>query len=721
MKALKHGNVRTEGKLQSVHLARRLVRWSAVAGVLFVLSPVQATPRTSAQKLGSAFQHLEAGEFAKALKIATAIRSNHILNTDYRLYIMAQANFFTRKYRRSLALFRKLAKISQSRFARTAQWRVADCLWQLGHSQRAQTLYRKRIQEQNAERSGDLAVARLRIAQAARKNVAAAIPLFREVVRRHPAHPVESSAQTYLSKTTAQPILTPDDRIARAQVLTQAHQWRKSIQELAQIGNNIPKDIALQRDYWTGMTLFRMRRNYKRAGDLLLGIYPKMGKHAAKALFHGARALSRADFDDQAIHWYQTLVSTYPTSRWAAEAQFLSGWLKYNMAQYQQALPYFAKMREKYPKSRWAAEAKWFAAYSQYLLGNYSTAYKQFRQLAQHKGKLRGNKGRYWQAKVAQHLGQIQLATATYQEVIWRHPFSWYALLSHAQLKQLGVSILPIEKRPSLSVPSLSDKVSKRVSEDPLLRRVRELSTAGMHREAGVELRRGEKRLIKRYGRIEALSALMQYYQTAGNYNRPWMLSVIYGKTALHSPPTGAAQKWWHYAYPRAYEPLLKKWNPQNRVPLPYLLSIMRKESGYNPHTRSYAEALGLLQMIPPTTKRISSQLGLPYSEDFLFDPENNIRVGSWYISKLFYKFSQQIPIAAGSYNSGPRPVMRWLDTYGKRPMDEFVELVAYRQTREYMKKVTETYARYLYLYDKVVYDQPLAVHAAYQQDSLTY
>ena len=53
--------------------------------------------------------------------------------------------------------------------------------------------------------------------------------------------------------------------------------------------------------------------------------------------------------------------------------------------------------------------------------------------------------------------------------------------------------------------------------------------------------------------------------------------------------------------------------------------------------------------------------------------------------------------------------------------MDEFIELVPYRQTREYAKKVTETYARYLYLYDQVVYDQPLVVDRSYQVDELTY
>ena len=147
----------------------------------------------------------------------------------------------------------------------------------------------------------------------------------------------------------------------------------------------------------------------------------------------------------------------------------------------------------------------------------------------------------------------------------------------------------------------------------------------------------------------------------------------------------------------------------------------MRKESGYDPHVRSYADAQGLLQMIPATTTRVAARLGLPYAAGDLYDPELNIRTGAWYIGNLLAKFKGQVPLGAGSFNSGPRPVMRWLDAFGDRPIDELVELVAYEQTREYMKKVTENYARYVYLYTGDVYRQPLTVDRAYLVDDITY
>ena len=143
--------------------------------------------------------------------------------------------------------------------------------------------------------------------------------------------------------------------------------------------------------------------------------------------------------------------------------------------------------------------------------------------------------------------------------------------------------------------------------------------------------------------------------------------------------------------------------------------------SASGPHDVSYADAIGLLQMIPPTTKRVAPKIGLEYTDDLLYEPENNVMVGSWYIGNLFRKFKGQVPIAAGSFNSGPAAVMRWLDKFGDRPIDEFVELSPYSQTREYMKKVADGYARYLYLYGAIDYRQPLSLDRAYVHDDIDF
>ncbi len=214
---------------------------------------------------------------------------------------------------------------------------------------------------------------------------------------------------------------------------------------------------------------------------------------------------------------------------------------------------------------------------------------------------------------------------------------------------------------------------------------------------------------------------LMDRYARASNHHRPWMLAIVHAESALSGPAEGTARVWWQYAYPKAYQALVDKYQALGDNPDYYLQSIMRKESGFDAHVLSYADAQGLLQMIPATTERVARVLGIDYDPGQLYDPDFNVRTGSWYIGHLLSKFKGQIPLGAGSFNSGPRPVMKWLDKNGDRPIDELVELVSYTQTREYMKKVTENYARYVYLYGGTIYEQPLTVDRAYRVDDVVY
>src|SRR5204863_7623479 len=86
---------------------------------------------------------------------------------------------------------------------------------------------------------------------------------------------------------------------------------------------------------------------------------------------------------------------------------------------------------------------------------------------------------------------------------------------------------------------------------------------------------------------------------------------------------------------------------------------------------------------------------------------------GALRIASLVKTFRGQLFLAAGAYNGGVVPMRRWLDQQGRRPLDEFLELVGFKESREYIKRVTAIYARYLYLYTGKPYELPLVVKSA--------
>lgn len=691
-----------------------------VAFAALVLGGAAGTARAApADELGDAFRAYEAGDLLLAQRLLARLDDKALANRDYLHWLRGMVALRTGDPAAARAAFERLGKLAGSRFAREVPWRLADAAWEAGDRAGAARQYAKLVDAKGASRVADVGTARFRIALA--RTGAAAAAAYRRFLLAHPGHPLADRAERRLAELGGA-AFSATERIERAKQLTAAHLWDEAVAELALVGDRPPPDLARQRDYWLGTTLFKMRRRYADAGKLLLGVYKELGASAPEAMFHGARALSRADRDEEAIEWYGKVVAAYPTSAWAAEAQYLSGWLQFNRGKYREALAPLAETLRRYPRSKWVDDALWFLGMSHYFLGEHAPARARLEALTKHGGALEAGKALYWLARIDDKLGAKAEAVAGYTKIVLRYPFSWYALLGRARLASLGAPVPPFGLAdPKPRGARLAATVDEALASDALIARADELIAARLSTDAGRELARDERGFLRRHDRAAAFAMLLDRYRKAGNFNRPWMLAVVYSGGALDGPPEGDARRWWEHAYPRAYRPLIEKHQALGGNPENYLYSIMRQESGFDPHVLSYADAQGLLQMIPATTLRVTQALGIPYEPGRLYEPDYNIQTASWYIGRMLTKFKGQVPLGAGSFNSGPRPVMRWMDLYGDREIDELVELVPYTQTRDYMKKVTENFARYRYLYQGEIYEQPLVVDMHYVQDQLTY
>ncbi|CAN5733630.1 hypothetical protein BH11MYX2_BH11MYX2_13800 [soil metagenome] len=686
-----------------------------VVGMSLVSGVAHASP---AEDLGRAYKAYDDNDLGGAKAALATLEDDKLVCKDYALWLRGMVALRSGDAEAADAAFKELGLTGAGKFGKELPWRRADVLWLKGDKAGAAAAYAKLITVEDAGDRGDVGTAKFRIAQT--KSGAAEIKAYRAVVIDHPAHPLAERAMQKLVELGAGSF-TIEDHIERAKQLQAAHLWDEAVVEIQALPAKLSKEQQKQRDYWLGTTFFKMRRRYADAGTLLLGVYKDMGKSADEAMFHGARALSRADRDDEAITWYKKVVATYPSSAYAEEAQFLSGWLEFNRGNYAAAVEPLQRVLTKYKKSKWVDDSLWYLGMAHYLSGDFSRAKENWTQLAKHGGSLEGGKGMYWLARIAERMNDKQGALDGYQQTVQRYPFSWYALLAQARSNALGTK-LPVfgVAQPKMKGAKLPASVDGSLANDMAIRRADELSAAGLGVDASEELVRNERSFLKAHPN-GGLAFLMDRYRKAGNFNRPWAIASSYSGGALDGLPDGDARRWWENAYPRAFKDLVDKYAPIGKNPEGYLYSIMRKESGFDQHVVSYADAQGLLQMIPPTTQRVSKAIGIPYDAGNLYETDYNIHVGAWYIGHLLQKFKGQIPLGAGSFNSGPRPVMKWIDRFGDREMDEMVELVPFSQTREYMKKVTENFARYQYLYENKVYVQPLTVDKSYLDDRLTY
>lgn len=163
---------------------------------------------------------------------------------------------------------------------------------------------------------------------------------------------------------------------------------------------------------------------------------------------------------------------------------------------------------------------------------------------------------------------------------------------------------------------------------------------------------------------------------------------------------TGEGRGAWTLRFPAAFAPHVWRHSWENDVDPLLMLSIMRAESLFRHDAVSSAGALGLVQVMPATGARVAALAGdADFRVEQLLVPEENIRLGTFYLGRLLDRFAGQFPLAVGSYNGGPHNIGRWLRPKVGMPFEEFVEEIAFDETRHYVKKVTSYYTIYTELY----------------------
>ena len=156
-----------------------------------------------------------------------------------------------------------------------------------------------------------------------------------------------------------------------------------------------------------------------------------------------------------------------------------------------------------------------------------------------------------------------------------------------------------------------------------------------------------------------------------------------------------------HLAYPEAYRPLVERLAAEYGLSPHYVYAIMRQESRYNPAAVSWADAVGALQMIRPTARRVAADLGVTYDPATFPQPKVSFRYSAYYMGRHAGLFHGQLIPAAAAYNGGPEPVARWVRKSGAQGLDRLIEEFEYNESRIYCRQVASHMLRYLYLYER--------------------
>ncbi len=137
------------------------------------------------------------------------------------------------------------------------------------------------------------------------------------------------------------------------------------------------------------------------------------------------------------------------------------------------------------------------------------------------------------------------------------------------------------------------------------------------------------------------------------------------------------------------------------------ILAIIRQESEFDRKANSWAGARGMMQLMKYTAKVVAKQSKLPYSISRLTtDPEYNIKLGSYYFNSLIQEYNGVYPFAIAAYNAGPNRVKIWRKingdpSKGKLSYINWIELIRFKETRNYVQRVIENINVYKYMLNK--------------------
>lgn len=177
-----------------------------------------------------------------------------------------------------------------------------------------------------------------------------------------------------------------------------------------------------------------------------------------------------------------------------------------------------------------------------------------------------------------------------------------------------------------------------------------------------------------------------------------WLISIAVIVTFLYWFTQSPYVK--RRTYPLEFRENIIKHSKDNSLD-PYLvMSIIWVESKFKPEATSRKNAKGLMQIIPSTGQWIAEQLDHEdYEEELLYDPDINIKFGSWYFAYLLRVFDGDVELAIAAYNGGMGNVAKWLKDSRYSDDGKVLKDIPFNETKDYLERVVETYEWYRKLY----------------------
>lgn len=522
------------------------------------------------------------------------------------------------------------------------------------------------------------------VAQAQNRNDDA-IHTFKALLLAYPLTTEAAIARAKLTSLGAEESLTSDELRTLGDAYYKGGHFEEAAEQYRALAQKFTLDTQTRNTFAVAAAAcdLKLKRLTESQAEALADTPDENGARRLYLLMELAR--NRNDLDEQ-TSILARMEKDYPQSQWLAEALFSSGNMYLLRKEYQRAADYYSYLAEHFNSNKNASAAHWRAGWLSYRLGLYKDAERMFEeQIHSFPGTPETASALYWRGRLyeTQDHSPAQ-AAANYRTIVRVYQHFFYAQMARQRLSALGETVAAadpeLDQIKAADVPTLADSFPE---DSPHLAKAKLLANAGLNdyipREIAADPDSGswsalaEAQLYASYGEAyRAMRALKRALPGAAS-------------ASIESIPL----PYWHILFPEPYWSTIKAEAAKNNVD-PYLVaSLIRQESEFNPSAISYANAWGLMQLLPSTGKTLAREEGMTHFQTFqLLDPETNIRLGTRYLKQTLDRFGGVPEYALAAYNAGENRVEDWQAAGPYNGIDEFVESIPFTQTREYVQAI---------------------------------
>lgn len=499
-------------------------------------------------------------------------------------------------------------------------------------------------------------------------------------------------------------VVQPKERLARAQAYLGQSFHAEAIEEFRKFLAADPKsprraEVKLK----IGIAQVRLKQ-YDEARETFRALAKDGGAEFHEASVWLARVYLRQGQGDKLLDLARTLGASSLSAEQKGQITLFAGmWLE-DQGRFDDAIVKYRQVVQVGEPMSQRAEARWRVGWVYYRMARYREVVDELRALAdQHDYELEPQ-ALYWMGRAAE-LSQQPHARDAYGQLCQRYVYTYYCQLARERIDVRVPEPLasePISAATRMNGDTLangevmrSSSAREEIAQQSAYRRAIELKMLGLDSDAAREL----AGLTDRYSREpDVLMVLATMLNEVGAHHHALRLARARFRDQLERTGGIVDPSLWKVAYPTGLLPTIKG-QGVNSVD-PYLVAaIIREESQYDRQAVSRVGAIGLMQVMPGTASNVARRLGIPpVGRDDLFDQETNIQIGVHYVEQLLEQFSGNVALTVASYNAGPVVVGSWAALHPGRSQDEFIELIPYQETRQYVKRVLRSYREYMRL-----------------------